>query len=128
MNMMNKLSIILLALTLGSCSLSLSTIKDLMPRDHDSYMVGHWTYAKVALDRVDCSYEIGSRGWIYVAEQTEVLSVYTLFRNDPQAKNLQALDKHVTKMVQGGSQKFCELGIKTANARLQAAKKAWSDR
>tara|TARA_B100001093_G_C26845899_1_gene1022771 strand:- start:3046 stop:3417 length:372 start_codon:yes stop_codon:yes gene_type:complete len=123
---MNKIGILLLTFAMSSCSLS--SITNLMPRDHDSHMVGHWVHAKMALDRVDCSYEIGSRGWIYVSEQTEALSVYTAFRNDPQAKNMEDLDKHVNKMLSGGSEKFCKLGIKIADGRLQAAKKAWSDR
>ena len=84
MNTMNKIYIMILAIMLSSCSLS--SITNLLPRDHDSYMVGHWTYAKLSLDRVDCSYEVGSRGWIYVVEQTEALAVYTSFRDDPQAK------------------------------------------
>jgi hypothetical protein len=124
--MMSKISIIIAAMMLSSCSLS--SITNLLPRDHDSYMAGHWAYAKLSLDRVDCSYEVGSRGWIYVIEQTEVLAVYTAFRNDPQAKNMAGLDKHANKMLEGGSQKFCELGVKTANGRLNAAKKAWSGR
>jgi len=126
MNTMNKIYIMILAIMLSSCSLS--SITNLLPRDHDSYMVGHWTYAKLSLDRVDCSYEVGSRGWIYVVEQTEALAVYTSFRDDPQAKNMQGLNKHANKMLKGGSQKFCELGVKTANGRLNAAKKAWSGR
>ena len=41
---------------------------------------------------------------------------------------MEDLDKHVNKMLSGGSEKFCKLGIKIADGRLQAAKKAWSDR
>lgn len=128
-NGMNKLLIILLALTLGSCSFSLSTIKDLMPRDHDSYMVGIWVETKIALDDVNCDDAVDSAsGWMNVASWAQQLSLYTSFRSDPQHNNIQGLHKHANKMAEGSSVAFCKLGKKTAEGRLQAARNAWEDR
>jgi hypothetical protein len=41
---------------------------------------------------------------------------------------MRGLAKHAEKMNQGGSKTFCELGKKTADGRLSAARTAWEGR
>jgi hypothetical protein len=56
------------------------------------------------------------------------LALYTEFRKDPQSQNMRGLAKHAEKMNQGGSKVFCELGKKTADGRLSAARTSWESR
>ena len=125
--MMSKIKILLLALLLSSCSLS--TITNLIPRDHDSYMVEIWVETKIAVDDINCNDTVDAvSGWMQVAQYAKSLSMYTSFRSDPQHGNIEGLYKHANKMAEGSSVTFCNLGKKTANGRLQAAKTAWEGR
>ncbi len=113
---------LLIALTLTGCS----TIQKYWPRAHDPQMVKMWVETKLSLDQVDCS--ASERGWDVVYSNSQRLALYTEFRKDPQAENMRGLANHADKMSQGGSKTFCELGKKTADGRLSAARKAWEGR
>jgi 2-keto-3-deoxy-L-rhamnonate aldolase RhmA len=112
----------LVALTITGCS----TIQQYWPRAHDPQLVRMWVDTKVSLDQVDCSAEV--RGWKSVYENADRLALYTEFRKDPQSQNMRGLAKHAEKMNQGGSKVFCELGKKTADGRLSAARTSWEGR
>lgn len=120
--MYKVLAAIVVGLTLTGCS----TIQKYWPRAHDPQLVRLWVDTKVSLDRVDCSAE--DRGWRTVYDNANTLALYTEFRKDPQAENMKGLANHADKMSQGGSKTFCELGKKTADGRLSAARKAWEGR
>ena len=111
-----------IGLTLTGCS----TIQKYWPRAHDPQLVQLWVITQTNLTRVDCSAE--DRGWARVADSSEQLALYTEFRKDPQAENMRGLARHTVKMAQGGSKVFCELGKKTAEGRLSAARTAWEGR
>ena len=113
---------VLVGLTLSGCS----TIQKYWPRAHDPQLVRMWVDTKVSLDQVDCSAE--DRKWKPVVEHSDKLATYTEFRKDPQSENMRGLAKHAEKMNQGGSKTFCELGKKTADGRLSAARTAWEGR
>lgn len=114
--------ITVMALVLGGCS----TIQQYWPRAHDPQMVQLWVITQINITRVDCAQE--NRGWGSVADSAEQLALYTEFRKDPQATNMRGLARHAAKMNQGGSKVFCELGKKTAEGRLSAARTAWEGR
>jgi hypothetical protein len=54
--------------------------------------------------------------------------VYVNWRQDPQQENIVGLHNHAIKMSHGGSKIFCEIGKKTAEQRIEAAKSAWRGR
>ena len=110
----------LLAITLTGCSL--------LPRDHDPIMVDKWVDIGVAIEQVECGRDPGDRGWSEVEDLANRLAIYTEFRDDPQKANIRGLQEHARKMAQGGSIKFCDLGKKSAQSRLNAARSAWSGR
>jgi hypothetical protein len=121
--MLQRLLIVaVIGFTLTGCS----TIQKYWPRAHDSQLVRMWVDTKMSLDSVDCSAE--QRGWNTVHSNAEKLALYTEFRKDPQSENMRGLAKHAEKMNQGGSKTFCELGKKTADGRLSAARTAWEGR
>lgn len=117
----------LAAVALTGCA-ALDSAQRVLPKDHDSYLVSRWVDIDLALDTVNCENPEGSRGWVNVLVFSERLARYTEFRDDPQKDNMKALNNHVHKMKEGGSKAFCEMGIKSARSRLDAAKSAWSGR
>lgn len=113
---MKYLAAALLALTLTGCSL--------LPRAHDPVMFGQLVVLSLQVEQVDCD----RPNWQPAMQQSQALSRYTAWRNDPQADNLAGLHKHVERMNQGGSKTFCELGKRTAAGRISAARTAWEGR
>lgn len=113
---------VLIAASLTGCS----TIQKYWPRAHDPQLVRMWVDTKISLDQVDCAAE--DRGWQPVFDNANKLALYTEFRKDPQSENMRGLANHADKMTKGGSKTFCELGKKTADGRLSAARKAWEGR
>ena len=106
----------LLTLSLVGCSL--------LPRPHDPVMFNQLVIVDIAVDKVDCN----APNWKPAMAASEQLAKYASWRNDPQAENLQGLEKHVERMDKGGSKTFCEFGKKTAAGRINAAKTAWEGR
>lgn len=121
---MRLISVLVLSVLLTSCAV-VDRVREIWPRAHDPVMVELWVNANIALARVNC--DSTPTGWLVVAEQTQRLSQYTAFRQDPQAKNLQGLHDHAVKMADA-KPAFCKLGIKTAEQRLAAARSAWQGR
>lgn len=118
--MKTLLGSLLIAIAVSGCSL--------LPRDHDPVMVDKWVDISIAIERVECGREAGDRGWQDVEDLANRLAIYTEFRDDPQKDNIRGLQEHARKMSQGGSVKFCDLGKKSAQSRLSAARSAWSGR
>jgi len=110
---------------LSGCA-AMDQVRQMWPRAHDPQMVQLWVETQINLTKVDCSAE--DRGWARVNGSAEQLALYTEFRKDPQATNMRGLAQHTAKMAQGGSKVFCELGKKTAEGRLSAARTAWEGR
>ena len=117
---MKKTILAICLLTLTGCS----TIQKYWPRDHDPVAFGQLVDVSLALDTVDCK----NPNWIYVVNTSARIAKNAQWRDDPQADNLMGLHNHATKMNQGGSETFCELGKKTAQQRIDAVKSAWSGR
>ena len=119
---MNQLKLLLLSsiLVLSGCS----TIKEYWPRDHDSSMFKQLVVVKTQIDDVDCE----KPDWSKAMTESRILALYTEWRGDPQRTNIKGLYEHTMKMNKGGSKVFCELGKKTANGRIDAARKAWEGR
>jgi len=119
---MKIFSVLIMAVMLTGCS----TLQKYWPRAHDPQLVRLWVDTQIALNKVDCS--AADRGWHRVSESADTLALYAEFRRDPQAENVKGLAQHADKMNRGGSPAFCELGKKTAEGRLSAARKAWEGR
>lgn len=119
---MRIITLLVTAVLLTGCS----TVKKYWPRAHDPVLVSSWVDVKMAVDRVDCSQK--DTGWSLAKDPAQRLYLLADFRADPQRDNLKGLRDHIDRMTQGGSKTFCELGKRTADARLSAAKTAWEGR
>jgi hypothetical protein len=117
---MKKLLIVCGIVLLSGCS----TVQKYWPRPHDPVMFNYLVTADNELRKVDCV----SPNWSKVMAQTELVALYATWRKDPQQENIVGLHNHVIKMSQGGSKVFCEIGKKTAEQRILAAKSAWEGR
>lgn len=104
--------------------LGCSTIGGLWPRPHDPVLFDHLVRMDIALDHVNCQ----QPDWRAAIDQAEQLARYAEWRHDPQSTNLRGLQQHVSRMSQGGSRLFCDLGKKTAHQRTAAARTAWERR
>ena len=120
---MKKLIILAGVLALSGCS-TIQDIKQYWPKPHDPVMFNQLVAADIAIAHQNCD----TPTWITVAPITEQLAKYTEWRKDPQAANLKGLHAHVERMSKGGSKTFCEIGKKTAQQRIEAAKSAWEGR
>ena len=118
--MIKRLLILSTLVALTSCS----TIKQYWPRAHDPVMFNQLVATDIAITHVDCE----KPDWRFAQESAEQLAQYAEWRHDPQAENLIGLKAHTDRMANGGSKMFCELGKKTANGRIEAAKSAWEGR
>jgi hypothetical protein len=110
---------------LSGCS-TIDRVKQMWPRAHDPVLVDRWVSANISVTAVDCAQS--PTGWAMTIQPTEHLAQLAEFRNDPQAQNMRGLAKHSQRMSEGGSKMFCELGKKTAQQRLAAARSAWEGR
>ena len=119
---MKNFAVFVAAVLLSGCS----TIEKYWPRAHDPVLVDAWVSTYMAVDSVRCS--DANTGWVKVKEPSQRLYLLADFRKDPQTDNLRGLRDHVEKMSQGGSVVFCQIGVKTAQARLAVAKTAWEGR
>lgn len=106
--------VLLLALT--GCSL--------LPRAHDPVMFNQLVKVSIDIESVDCN----DPDWSQALSETKQLARYAQWRSDPQSDNLSGLERHVARMTVGSSVAFCELGKKTATARIQAVKTSWENR
>ncbi len=116
---------IFLVFSLSGCA-SVEWVKKVWPRSHDPQLVSQWVDVKVSIDSVNC--EQTPTGWAQVVDPARKLSIYAEFRKDPQQENLKGLLAHAERMSKGGSKAFCEIGKKTAQSRLDAARTAWEGR
>jgi hypothetical protein len=112
--------LLIAVIALSGCS----TIKEYWPRPHDPVMFNQLVAADIAVAHQNCD----APTWATVAPITEQLAKYSEWRQDPQTINLKGLHSHVERMSKGGSKTFCELGKKTAQQRIEAAKSAWGGR
>jgi hypothetical protein len=119
---MKILSILFAVVVLSGCS----TIQKYWPRAHDPVLVDRWVSAEVAVSNVDCSSPTGA--WRQAQTASQHLYLLAEFRADPQTDNLKGLWQHTQKMNTATNPKFCEIGKKTAQARLAAAHAAWAGR
>jgi hypothetical protein len=110
------------AMMLTGCS----TVQKYWPRAHDPVLVDRWVTVEIAVTAVDCSAPTGA--WAQVIPHSQHLYVLAEFRADPQTENLRGLWLHTQKMNTTANKTFCELGKKTAQARLAAARSAWAGR
>ena len=122
---MRRLYITFAVLLLSGCA-AVQSLKDLWPKPYDPVLVDRWVAVSVAVSAVDCSKS--PTGWADTVRPAEVLWTYADFKGEAQRENLLGLYKHTQRMTEGGSRMFCELGKKTARARLDAAKSAWEGR
>lgn len=97
---------------------------NLWPRDHDPVMFNNLVTVDIQVEAVDCD----KPDWKPAVATATQLARAAEWRNDPQKENLVGLQQHVNRMNQGGSKTFCELGKKTAGARIQATRTAWEGR
>ena len=119
---MKTIFIFVAAVLLSGCS----TVQKYWPRAHDPVLVDRWVTVEIAVNAVDCSTPTGA--WAQVVPASQHLYVLADFRSDPQTENLKGLWLHTQKMNTTANPKFCELGKKTAQARLAAARSAWAGR
>ena len=123
MNLKRNLILLSSFVVLTGCS-TINSIKEYWPRDHDPAMFKQLVIVKTDIDDVDCE----KPDWTNPINSTRILSLYTEWREDPQRVNIKGLHDHTVKMDKGGSKTFCELGKKTAQGRIDAARKAWGGR
>jgi len=115
--------LLVIAVLLSGCS----TIKDLStywPREHDAVLFDRLVTTDIAIEKIDCE----RPNWTSAHDNAEALARYAEWRNDPQTTNLKGLLAHTERMGRGGSKTFCELGKKTAQQRIEAARSAWKGR
>ena len=117
---MKKLVLALVVMALTGCS----TIKEYWPRAHDAVLFDRLVTTDIAVEKVNCE----RPDWTVAHDSAEALARYAEWRNDPQTTNLKGLLAHTERMGRGGSKTFCELGKKTAQQRIEAAKSAWKGR
>ena len=110
----------IMAVALSGCS----TIKEYWPRAHDGVLFDRLVTTDLAIEKIDCEHP----NWTAAQDNAEALARYAEWRNDPQVTNLKGLFAHTQRMAKGGSKTFCELGKKTAQQRIEAAKSAWQGR
>lgn len=117
---------ILLTLALAVAITGCANITKLWPRAHDPVLVDRWVSAEVAVTNVDCAAPTGA--WLQAQTAAQHLYLLADFRKDPQADNLKGLWLHTQKMNTTTNRMFCEIGKRTAQARLAAARSAWEGR
>jgi hypothetical protein len=105
-------------------TLILLTGCNLLPKSHDPMMFNQLITVDITIKKVDCN----NPDWKLSLIQTQHLSQYTTWRNDPQSVNINGLYLHIERLSEGGSKTFCELGKKTAASRILATKIAWEGR
>lgn len=120
---MKKLVILLSTLLISGCAV-VDTVKQYWPRDHDPAMFTQLVDLSIAIELMDCA----APQWALTQLAGERLARYAEWRHDPQADNLRGLQKHLKRMEAGGSKTFCEIGKRTAQQRIDAAKAAWEKR
>lgn len=114
---------LIFAILLSGCS-SIQAVKEYWPRDHDPVMFDHLIRIEFNIGEIDCTHP----DWKAASNEAALLAKYTEYREDPQRKNIKGLYDHTIKMSKGGSKMFCELGKKTAQGRIDAARNAWKGR
>jgi hypothetical protein len=119
---MKTIIILMAAVILSGCS----TVQKYWPRAHDPVLVDRWVTVDIAVANVDCTTPTGA--WAQVIPASQHLYVLAEFRSDPQSENLKGLWAHSQKMNATANKTFCELGKKTAQGRLAAARSAWQGR
>lgn len=120
---MKIVSVIFLSFAISGCA-AVDTVKKYWPRDHDPVMFNKLVELSVKIEKINCD----QPDWSQAVQIAETLDRYAEWRKDPQKDNIKGLYKHTQKMSAGGSKTFCELGKKTADQRIQAAKTAWEGR
>lgn len=113
---MKRLIAVCAIVALSGCSL--------LPRAHDPVMFNQLVTVDIAVSKVNCD----APNWKLALTTSEQLSRYAKWRKDPQADNLEGLEKHIERMDKGGSKAFCEIGKRTAAGRISAARAAWEGR
>jgi hypothetical protein len=103
-----------------------STVQKYWPRDHDPVLVDRWVTVDILVQNVDCASPEGA--WAQVVPASQHLWRLAEFRGDPQTDNLRGLWEHTQRANTSRNKTFCELGKKTAQARLAAARTAWEGR
>jgi len=117
---MKQLVLAVVVVALSGCS----TIKEYWPRAHDAVLFDRLVTTDIAVEKIDCEHP----NWTQAHDNAEALARYAEWRSDPQTTNLKGLLAHTERMSRGGSRTFCELGKKTAQQRIEAAKSAWKGR
>ena len=117
---MRQLVLAVAVVALTGCS----TIKEYWPRAHDAVLFDRLVTTDIAIEKINCEHA----DWTLAHDNAEALARYAEWRNDPQTTNLKGLLAHTERMGHGGSKTFCELGKKTAQQRIEAARSAWQGR
>lgn len=118
-----KRLLVIAAVLLSGCS-AIQDIKQYWPRSHDAVLFDRLVTTDIAIEKIDCEHA----DWTQAHNNAEALARYAEWRNDPQTTNIKGLLAHTERMARGGSKTFCELGKKTAQQRIEAAKSAWQGR
>lgn len=108
---------IILALFLTGCSV-------IWPIAHDPAGAKALIDVKQTLNMVECDQP---DNWSELLHQSRFLMMYTKFREDPQAKNIEQLDEALNKAYKG-SKPYCEATLKLNRTRLEVIEKAWRGR
>jgi hypothetical protein len=117
---MRQLVLAVAVIALSGCS----TIKEYWPRAHDAVLFDRLVTTNIAIEKIDCEHP----NWTQAQDNAEALARYAEWRNDPQTTNLKGLLAHTERMSKSTNKVFCELGKKTAQQRIEAAKTAWQGR
>ena len=110
---------LLLVLLLSGCS----TFKMIWPVKHDPAGAQALIQVKQTLNETNCH----NLEWDDLLKQTNYLVLYTQFREDPQAKNVEQFEQAIRK-ARIGSTTYCEATLKLNKTRLEIVEKAWRGR
>jgi len=107
------------ALLLTGCSF-------IIPVPHDPVEAGKLISVKQRMDEIGCEIK-DPFVWQPMIDDLRWLNLYTEFRQDPQAKNIEELYIAMQK-AKAGSTAYCDATVKLNKTRIQVIEKAWKGR
>lgn len=117
---MNIVKLTLIAALLSGCSI-------IMPVPHDPAEAAKLIDVKQKAETLTCGATKDFLRWQLTVDDVRWLNLYTEFRQDSQAKNIEELYIAIQK-ARDGSEPYCEATLKLNKTRINVIEKAWSGR
>jgi uncharacterized protein YcfL len=118
--MRQLINLVVVAAFLTGCS----TIKTMIPRDHDPVMFDQLVSIHIQLNQTNCS----NKDWSSLFDKVHHLKVYSDLRGDPQATSVSQLEEALLKANSSKSEVFCSNILKINKTRVEVIEDAWKGR